>query len=118
MNLPEEGQLLRIFLDESDRYQGLPLYEWLVREARKNGMAGATVLRGIAGFGAASRIHTANILRLSLDLPIIVEIVDTPERIETFLPVVDSAVKEGLVTTEKAHIKLYRTGKKTDAPTM
>jgi len=111
MNLPEEGQLLRIFIGESDRYEGLPLYEWIVKQARQQGLAGATVLRGIAGFGAASRIHTANILRLSLDLPIIVEIVDKPERIETFLPIVDKAVKEGLVTTEKAHIKLYRAAK-------
>jgi PII-like signaling protein len=111
MNLPEEGQLLRIFIGESDRYEGSPLYEWIVRQARQQGLAGATVLRGIAGFGAASRIHTANILRLSLDLPIVVEIVDKPERIEAFLPIVDAVVKEGLVTTEKAHIKLYRAGK-------
>jgi hypothetical protein len=111
MNLPEEGQLLRIFIGESDRYEGLPLYEWIVKQARQQGLAGATVLRGIAGFGAASRIHTANILRLSLDLPVVVEIVDKPERIETFLPIVDAVVKEGLVTTEKAHIKLYRAGK-------
>ena len=116
MNLPEEGQLLRIFMGESDRYEGLPLYEWIVRQARQRGLAGATVLRGIAGFGAASRIHTSNILRLSLDLPIIVEIVDKPERIEAFLPVVDAAVKEGLVTLEKASIRLYRAAKKeTDA---
>lgn len=111
MILPEEGQLLRIFLGESDRYEGLPLYEWIVREARRRGLAGATVLRGIAGFGAASRIHTTNILRMSLDLPIIVEIIDKPELIEAFLPVVDAAVKEGLVTTEKTNIKLYRSFK-------
>jgi uncharacterized protein len=111
MNLPEEGQLLRIFMGESDRYEGLPLYEWIVRQARQRGLAGATVLRGIAGFGAASRIHTANILRLSLDLPVIVEIVDKPERIEAFLPIVDAAVKDGLVTLEKANIKLYRVAK-------
>ena len=108
MKLPEEGQLLRIFLGESDRYEGLPLYEWIVREARRRGLAGATVLRGITGFGAASRIHTTNILRMSLDLPIIVEIIDKAELIEAFLPVVDAAVKEGLVTTEKANVKLYR----------
>jgi PII-like signaling protein len=111
MILPEEGQLLRIFIGESDRYEGLPLYEWIVRQARQRGLAGATVLRGIAGFGAASRIHTSNILRMSLDLPIIVEIIDKPERIEAFLPIVDAAVKEGLVTTEKANIKLYRSKK-------
>jgi PII-like signaling protein len=115
MNLPEEGQLLRIFIGESDRYENIPLYEWLVKQARQKGLAGATVLRGIAGFGAASRIHTANILRLSLDLPVVVEIVDKPERIQAFLPIVDGAVKEGLVTTEKAHIKLYRAAKKPEA---
>ena len=85
--------------------------KWIVRQARQRGLAGATVLRGIAGFGAGSRIHTSNILRLSLDLPIIIEIVDKPERIEAFLPLVDATVKEGLVTLEKAHIKIYRTGK-------
>ncbi len=115
MILPEEGQLLRIFIGESDRHGGLPLYEWIVREARRRGLAGATVLRGIAGFGAGSRIHTANILRMSLDLPIIVEIIDKPELIEAFLPVVDGVVKEGLVTTEKAHIKLYRSLKSEQA---
>ena len=114
MNLPEEGQLLRIFVGESDRYEGLPLYEWIVRRAREQGLAGATVLRGIAGFGAASRIHTSNILRLSLDLPVIIEVVDRPERIEAFMPLVDAAVKEGLVTLEKATIKLYRAGDKKD----
>lgn len=108
MKLPDEGQLLRIFIGESDRYKGQPLYEWLVNEAKRNGLAGATVLRGLAGFGAKSRIHASNILRLSLDMPIIVEIVDRPERIEDFLKVVDSVVKEGLVTVEKANIKLYR----------
>ncbi len=108
MNLPEEGQLLRIFIGETDKHEGLPLYEWLVREARKDGLAGATVFRGIAGFGANSRIHTANILRLSLDLPVVVEIVDRAERIEAFLGVLDKVVTEGLVTVEKAYIKLYR----------
>jgi len=92
--LPEEGQLLRIFIGESDRYKGQPLYEWLVNEAKRTGLAGATVLRGLAGFGAKSRIHTSNILRLSLDLPIIVEIVDRPERIDEFLKVVDDVVEE------------------------
>jgi len=112
MKLPDEGELRRIFIGDSDRYEGAPLYEWIVKQARLKGMAGATVLRGITGFGAASRIHTANILRLSLDLPVIVEVVDKPERIAAFLPLIDAAVKEGLVTTEKAHIKLYRTAKK------
>ena len=111
MNISEEGQLLRIFIGESDKHDGLSLYEWIIRQARQHGMAGATVLRGIAGFGAASRIHTTNILRMSLDLPIIVEIVDTQERIDSFIPIIDTVVKEGLVTVEKAHIKLYRANK-------
>ncbi len=116
MILPEEGQLLRIFIGESDRYKGQPLYEWLVNEAKRTGLAGATVLRGLAGFGAKSRIHTSNILRLSLDLPIIVEIVDRPERIDEFLKVVDDVVEEGLVTLEKAYIKLYRASNKKMVP--
>ncbi|MGE0639783.1 MAG: DUF190 domain-containing protein [Thermoanaerobaculia bacterium] len=108
--LPREGHLLRIFLGESDRHEGMPLYEWLVREARSRGLAGATVLRGLAGFGANSRVHTAKVLRLSTDLPIVVEIVDTIERIEAFLPVVDSVVKEGLATVEKVDVRFYRSG--------
>lgn len=85
MILPEDGYLLRIFIGESDRYQGKPLYEWLVLQAREAGLAGATVLRGIEGFGAHSRLHTAKILRLSEDLPIVVEIVDALDKIEAFL---------------------------------
>ena len=108
--LPKEGQLLRIFIGESDRHEGMPLYEWLVRKAREQGMAGATVLRGLEGFGARSRVHTAKILRLSEDLPIIVEIVDTPEKIDRFLPLVDEAVSEGLATLERAEIRFYRGG--------
>ena len=108
--LPKEGQLLRIFIGESDRHEGMPLYEWLVRRARQEGMAGATVLRGLEGFGAHSRVHTAKILRLSEDLPIIVEIVDTREKIEAFLPLVDAAVSEGLATLERAEIRFYRGG--------
>ena len=108
--LPREGHLLRIFLGENDRHEGLPLYEWLVREARSRGLAGATVLRGLAGFGANSRVHTAKVLRLSTDLPIVVEIVDTIERIEAFLPVVDAVVKEGLATVEKVDVRFYRSG--------
>ncbi len=102
MRLPEEAELLRIFLGESDRHQGRPLYEAIVLEARKRGMAGATVLRGVMGFGADSRMHTAKILRLSEDLPIVVEIVDTPDRIEAFLPDLDAMMKEGLITLERA----------------
>ncbi len=116
MFLPQEGQLLRIFIGETDHHDGLPLYEWLVREARQRGLAGATVLRGVSGFGASSRIHTASVLRLSLDLPVIIEIVDEPAKIESFLPVVDAVVKEGLVTLEKVQIKLYRANRDKQAP--
>jgi PII-like signaling protein len=108
--LPEEGHLLRIFVGESDKHEGIPLYEWLVRRARELGLAGATVLRGVEGFGAHSRLHTAKILRLSEDLPIVVEIVDTREKIEEFLPVIDEAIPEGLATLEKVQIRFYRSG--------
>jgi len=108
MVLPEEGCLLRIFIGESDRHDGRPLYEWLVLQARERGLAGATVLRGMQGFGAHSRLHTTKIMRLSVDLPIIIEIVDTTEKIEAFLPLVDENVKEGLATVEKIRIRLYR----------
>jgi PII-like signaling protein len=109
--LPKEGQLLRIFIGESDRYEGLPLYEWLVRTAREHHMAGATVVRGLQGFGAHSRMHTAKILRLSQDLPIVIEIVDTKEKIEGFLELVDAVVQEGIATLEEVHIHFYRAGK-------
>lgn len=108
MNLPPEGQLLRIFIGESDRYEGKPLYEWIVLKAKENGLAGATVLRGLMGFGANSRIHTSKILRLSLDLPIVVEIVDTPENIKSFLSCINHVVREGLITLEKAEVHIYR----------
>ena len=111
MTLPEEGQLLRIFIGESDKYGNQPLYEWIVRKARAFGLAGATVFRGLEGFGANSRVHTAKILRLSSDLPIVIEIVDTSEKIEQFMPVIDDAIKEGLATLEKATIRFYRGGK-------
>jgi uncharacterized protein len=110
MILPEDGHLLRIFIGESDRHAGLPLYEWIVRQAREQGLAGATVLRGLQGFGAHSRVHTAKILELSTDLPIIVEIVDTREKIERFLPLIDAAIPEGLATLEKVQIRFYRPG--------
>lgn len=108
MKLPANGQLLRIFIGESDKHEGIPLYEWLVIQAKEQGLAGATVLRGLMGFGANSRIHTSKILRLSLDLPIVVEIVDTPENIKAFLGRVESVIKEGLVTLEKAGVQIYR----------
>jgi len=111
MTLPDEGKLLRIFIGENDQHEGLPLFEWIVRKAREKGLAGATVLRGLEGFGAQSRLHTAKILRLSSDLPVIIEIVDTEEKIETFLPLIDDAIDEGLATVEKVEIRFYRSGK-------
>jgi hypothetical protein len=111
MTLPQEGCLLRIFIGESDRHEGKPLYEWLVIQARAHSLAGATVLRGLMGFGAHSRIHTFKIQRLSEDLPVVVEIVDTREKLETFLATVDHAIAEGLATLEKAEVKFYRSGK-------
>jgi PII-like signaling protein len=114
MILPERGALLRVFLGESDRHEHMPLYEWLLHKARERGLAGATVVRGLAGFGAHSRMHTAKILRLSTDLPIIVEIVDTEERIEEFMRLVDGAVEEGLATVERVDIRFYRSGRDDD----
>jgi len=110
MMLPRDGKLLRIFVGESDKHEGLPLYEWIVRKAREHGLAGATVLRGLEGFGAHSRLHTAKILRLSSDLPIVVEIVDTEEKVEEFLPLIDAAIQEGLATIEKVQVHFYRSG--------
>ena len=109
MLLPEDGYLLRLFISEDDKHAGRPLYEWIVLQARARGLAGATVLRGLMGFGAHSRLHTAKIERLSEDLPIIIELVDTQEKLEAFLPLVDAAIPEGLATLEKAHIRFYRT---------
>ena len=99
---------MRIFIGESDKFSGRPLYEAIVEKARKKGMAGATVLRGCLGFGANSRIHTSKILRLSEDLPMVVEIVDTPDAIESFLPELDEMIQEGLVTLEKVRVIFYR----------
>ncbi len=108
MKLEGEAELLRIFIGESDRASGRPLYEAIVQEAREAGLAGATVLRGILGFGAHSRIHSAKILRLSEDLPIVIEIVDRPERIAGFLPKLDEMIGEGLVTLERVRVITYR----------
>jgi len=108
MHLPEEGKLLRIFIGESDRWEHKPLYEAIVLKARELGLAGATVLRGPMGFGANSRLHTSKILRLSEDLPLIIEIVDTEQQIQLLLPHLDIMVKEGLVTLEKVQIIKYR----------
>ena len=108
MKLPEEGLLLRIFIGESDRYRGKPLYAAIVEQAKQMDLAGATVLRGMMGFGAHSRIHSSKILRLSEDLPLVIEIVDSTDYVERFLPVLDEMVVEGLVTLEKVRILRYR----------
>lgn len=115
--LAKDGKLLRIFIGESDRYEGKPLYEWLVRKARDHHMAGATVLRGLEGFGAHSRMHTAKILRLSQDLPIVIEIVDTEEKIQGFLEAIDEAIEEGLATLEDIEVHFYRSGDASSAST-
>jgi PII-like signaling protein len=108
MKLPEEGLLLRVFIGESDVHHGKALYEQIVLKARELNLAGATVLRGIMGFGGTSRVHTAKLLRLSEDLPIIVEIVDTEENLNKLLPFLDEVVQEGLVTLERARVIKYR----------
>lgn len=108
MRIPEEGYLLRIFIGESDRWNRQPLYEAIVLKARELHLAGATVLRGPMGFGAHSRLHTAKILRLSEDLPIVIEIVDSKESIDAFLPHIEEMVTEGLVTLEKVRVIKYR----------
>jgi PII-like signaling protein len=108
MKIEGEGQLLRIYIGESDQWEGRPLYEAIVLRARERGLAGATVLRGLMGFGAHSRLHTAKVLRLSEDLPIVIEIADKAERIETFLPEIDRMVSEGLITLERVRILAYR----------
>jgi uncharacterized protein len=108
MNLPEEAILLRIFIGESEKYHGRPLYETIVLKARELGLAGATVLRSSLGYGASSHIHTAKILRLSYDLPLVIEIVDSEEKINSFLPAVDEMVASGLVTLERARVLHYR----------
>ena len=108
MRLEGDGQLLRIFVGESDRWHGKPLYEAIVERARHEGLAGATVVRGLEGFGAHSRLHTTRILRLSEDLPVVIELVDTSEKIEAFLPGLDEMVSEGMVTLEKVRVIAYR----------
>lgn len=114
MKIEGEGHLLRVFVGENDRWEGKPLYQAIVEKARELGMAGATVLRGMEGFGAHSRIHTTKILRLSEDLPIVIEMVDREDRIQQILPVLDGMVTEGLITLEKAHIIAYRPGRTPD----
>jgi len=107
MQLLEEGYLLRIFIGEADKYQGKPLYEWLVVQVKDQGLAGATVLRGIMGFGANSRkIQTFKLTRLSEDLPVVVEIVDTKDRLDAYLESIDESIQAGMVTLEKATVQL------------
>jgi len=108
MKLPEEGMLLRIFIGESDNYKGKALYEQVVLKAREMNLAGATVTRGIMGFGADSRMHTAKLLRLSEDLPVVIELVDTEENLNKLLPFLDEVVEEGLITLEKVRVIKYR----------
>src|SRR5438093_13216233 len=107
MMLPAEGYLLRIFIGESDRHDGKLLYEWIVLKAREEGLAGATVMRGMMGFGAHSRLHTFKIERLSQDVPIIIEIVDTRDKLERFLALIDHEIKEAMATLETAQIHVY-----------
>lgn len=108
MKIPEEAYLLRIHIGQDDRFDGKPLYEAIVLKARELQLAGATVLRGSMGFGAASRLHTARVLRLSEDLPMVIEIVDAREKIDSFLPILDEMVGDGLVTLEKVRVVHYR----------
>jgi len=108
MHLPEDAVLLRIFIGESDRYQHQALYQAIVLKARELALAGATVLRGPMGFGKSSHLHTAKILRLSMDLPIVIEIVDTEEKVNAFLPVLDEMMGGGLVTLERAKVIRYQ----------
>jgi len=110
MKIPQDGYLLRIFIGESDRWHGTPLYEAIVMKARELHIAGATVIRGPMGFGANSRLHTTKILRLSEDLPMIVEIVDAKEKIDELMPHIDEMVQEGLVTLEQVQVIKYRAG--------
>lgn len=108
MDSNSDNRLLRIFIGESDNTEGRPLYQAIVETLRREGLAGATVLRGIEGFGKSSRLHTAHILRLSEDLPIVIECVDTVEHIEGVLPRLDEMIGDGLVTLEKVDVRVYR----------
>ncbi len=111
MNIPEEGYLLRIFVGESDRCGHRPLYEKIVLQAREAGLAGATVLRGVMGFGRNSILHTAKILRLSEDLPMVIEIVDSLEKVKAFMPQLDKMIKDGLVTLEEVKVIHYKSSR-------
>ncbi len=108
MKLLKDAELLRIFIGENDKYETRPLYEVIVETARERNLAGATVLRGYLGFGAHSRMHSAKILRISEDLPMVIEIVDSPDKIADFIPILDEMIPEGLVTLEKVNVIMYR----------
>ena len=108
VTVPREGKLLRIFIGEQDKWHGQPLYDAIVQLARQQGLAGATCLKGFLGFGAKSHLHTVKLLRLSEDLPIVIEIVDSEEKIRAFLPQLDTMIQDGLVTLEKAEVLVYR----------
>ena len=108
MKLSEEGQLVRVFIGDSDMWQGTPLYKAIVLKAHELGLAGATVLHGMMGFGAASRVHTSRLPELSTNLPIVVEIVDSAEKIQTLLPFLDESVQEGMITIEAVRVLKYR----------
>ena len=108
MQIPTDAVLLRIFIGESDRWKHQPLYEAIVLKAREVHLAGATVLRGPMGFGKSSRVHTSKIIRLSMDLPLVIEIVDSEEKINSFLPILDEMIGGGLVTLEKVKVVHYR----------
>lgn len=112
MQIPQDAVLLRIFIGESDRDRHQPLYEAIVIKAREMDMAGATVLRGSMGFGKSSHVHTAKILRLSMDLPIVIEIVDSEEKVNAFLPVLDAMMAGGLVTLEPVKVVRHRSEEK------
>ncbi|HEX9644079.1 MAG TPA: DUF190 domain-containing protein [Acidimicrobiia bacterium] len=111
MDESTDNKLLRIFIGESDTHDGRPLYEAIVETLRREGLAGATVLRGIEGFGKSSRLHTAHVLRLSDDLPIVIECVDASAKIEAILPALDAMIGDGLVTLERVEVRLYRARK-------
>ena len=117
MMIAKQGYLLRIMIGESDRHEGRPLYEWIVLKTKTEGLAGATVFRGMMGFGASSRIHTSKIMRLSEDLPILIEIVDVREKLESFMKLIDGRITSGLATLEKAEIHFYRSGNEKNSMT-
>ena len=114
VHVPRDGKLLRIFIGEQDKWQGQPLYEAIIHLARRQGLAGATCLKGFLGFGAKSHLHTVKLLRLSEDLPVVIEIVDSEEKVKQFLIQIDPMIKDGLITLEKAEVLVYRAQKNPD----